>query len=118
MTGGWSRGFNFGFGDIMAGGWSNGWNFGFGPVFTQVSGLNPTTMQILGYTVTEKMLYDYGNTEGFYVLVSPPEVTSTTLYSVSPAFASQWFGQNGSVVTVVYNPFQSMWYQNFSGLNG
>jgi len=67
-----------------------------------VSGLNTDSMQILGYTSTDKMLYDFSNTECFYIL------QDNVLYRVSPQYASTWFRAQEPGVTVVYNPFQTI----------
>ena len=101
----------------MSSPWSSGFDFGFGPLVNEVSGKDPATMQTLGYTTTQTLLYDYGNSEAFYLLKLPPEVSVKTLYATSPLFASQWFGINPTATTV-YNPFQSVWYSKFSNLEG
>lgn len=85
----------------MAGPWSSGFSSGFGPILTEVSSKKPSAMQILGFTSTEKLLFDYGESEQFYIL----EIKTSMLFGVSPLFASKWFGLNGNNVTVVYNPF-------------
>jgi hypothetical protein len=70
------------------------------------STLDANLMAVLGFTPTETLLYDYSNTEIFYILVKPPEVFVTTLFSVSNSFARGWFASNASnSLKIVFNPF-------------
>lgn len=84
--------------------WSNGFSSGFGPLPFPVSSRNHRDMATLGKATSQTLYYDYGETEDFYVLVDPPMNVVTTLYIVSPLYASRWFGLN-PLATQVYNPF-------------
>ena len=71
-----------------------------------VSTLDSNLMAILGLTPTETLLYDYSETEKFYVLVKPPEIDVQTLFSVSNTFAYGWFPANAqNSLKIVFNPF-------------
>jgi hypothetical protein len=67
---------------------------------------DPSLMQILGLTPTQTLLYDFSETERFYVLAVPPDVPVKELFAVSPVFASRWFPTNASSkLKIIYNPF-------------
>lgn len=100
----------------MAGPWSSGFSIGFGTLLTIVSNRDYRSMQILGYNNVETLLYDFDNSQSFFVLSSPPETIPATLFAVSPLFASNWFRAQAPV-TVVYNPFQGS-FQQFSNIAG
>jgi hypothetical protein len=64
------------------------------------SGADPASMQVLATTSTQHLLWDYGNTENFFILtLGPPQL----LQQVSPQAAYNFLGNTG--VTVIYNPF-------------
>jgi hypothetical protein len=82
---------------------------------------DPTSMQVLGYTDYQELLYDFDDSGNFYVynanLISPfspgfslgfgPNSPPSTLICVSPKVASTWYSLNGAPqTTVVYNPFR------------
>jgi hypothetical protein len=83
------------------------------------SNRDPTSMQLLGYTTAQKLLYDFANSGNFYILlltnVSPwspgfslgfgAYVLAGTIICVSAQTAAAWFAQNGLPTIVVYNPF-------------
>src|SRR5258706_4516577 len=129
----------------MAGGpWSSGFSLVFGPVnLVNASGLATDSMQLLGYSSTQKLFYDEANTEAFYL----SNVTSFTvtvilnngfnlgfsngfgplnstglipnvlsLCRVSPLYARNWLVFSGAASTWVYNPFGSSPYRNFSNV--
>jgi hypothetical protein len=79
------------------------------PLFSFPTSLkDPNLMQILGLTPTQTLLYDFSETETFYILAIPPEpgVMIKTLFSVSSVFASRWFPTNASnKLKIIYNPF-------------
>ncbi len=133
----WSSGFSLGFG--MADGpgpWSSGFSLGFGPLsIITVNGLATDSMQLLGYSSTQKLFYDEANTESFYLSTTPLIFLSdfnldfnidfgppgfikgsTTVYRVSPLFARNWLVFSGAASTWVYNPFGSSPYRNFSNV--
>jgi hypothetical protein len=63
-------------------------------------------MQILGFTSTQTLLYDFSETESFYVLAVPPDVPVKELFAVSSGFASRWFPTNqANKLKTIYNPF-------------
>src|SRR5882672_9431060 len=99
----------------MAGGpWSSGFSLGFGPVnLVDASGLATDSMQILGYSSTQKLFYDEANTEAFYL---SNVTSSTSLARVSPLFARDWLVFSGLATTWVYNPFGTSPYRNFSNV--
>jgi len=78
----------------------------------QISGLDPNSMQVLATTSTQQLLFDYGNTQDFFILtLGPPAVLQQT----SPALAQAFYGNFG--VTVISNPFGFNPYQGkISGL--
>ncbi len=73
-----------------------------------ISGLDPNSMATLGITSTETLLYDYSNTETFYLLKKPPEINKPTLFSVPISFAKSWFRSNAGSVQILYNPFTNI----------
>ncbi len=116
--------------------WSSGFSLGFGPLsVVNTSGLATDSMQLLGYSSTQKLFYDESNTQAFYLSTTPliflsdfsldfnndfgPTGSingSTTVYRVSPLFARNWLVFSGEASTWVYNPFGSSPYRNFSNV--
>jgi len=64
------------------------------------SGLDPTTMSVLATTNTQKLLWDYSNSQNFFVFTpGPPKLLQQT----SPMNAFNFYANAG--VINVYNPF-------------
>jgi hypothetical protein len=63
------------------------------------SGLNPDMMQVLATTSTQQLLWDFSETENFYVLT----LSTKTLQKTSPSLAYNFYVNSG--VTTIYNPF-------------
>ncbi len=61
---------------------------------------DPALMAVLAITPDETVLYDFSNTQDYYILAA------STLYRVGSQYALQWFGVNGSAKTVNY-PFNA-----------
>ncbi len=122
--------------------WSSGFSLGFGPqVLINAGGLATDSMQILGYSSTQKLFYDEPNSQAFYLsnvpsstvtIISvtdfnsdfnsdfgPPSLVNTSvsilsLARVSPSYARNWLVFSGLASNQVYNPFGSSPYRNFS----
>ena len=140
----WSLGFSLGFSMAGPGPWSSGFSLGFGPLsFVDASGLATDSMQLLGYSSSQKLFYDEANTEAFYLTnvtsstitvvlkndfnsdfnsdFGPPTQFITlsqvlSLARVSPLYARDWLVFSGAASTWVYNPFGSSPYRNFSNV--
>lgn len=64
------------------------------------SGADPKTMQVLAITSTQQLLWDFSDTQCFFVLtLGPPQVLQKT----SPFNAFSFYGNAG--LTNIYNPF-------------
>jgi len=64
-----------------------------------VSNRNHVLMAVLATTSTDTLLYDYSETENFYLYIAG------VAYAITPLDASQWFIDNAATATIVYNPF-------------
>src|SRR4051812_42688158 len=72
-------------------------------------------MEILGYTATETLLWDYSESEVYYVLVKPPALPRRTLFVVPINYAYQWFGLNGTHgLKIVYYPFSQLRFKDLT----
>ena len=83
----------------MAGPWSPEFSSGFGPFIVgfPVSGKDYRQMAILAYTSSQILLFDYSESESFFVYFKVPNL----LYQVTTTYAGQWYGTNGSDTTLV-----------------
>lgn len=63
------------------------------------SGLDPNSMQVLATTSTQQLLWDYSNTQNFFVLTTASKVLQQT----SPKNAYNFYSNAG--ITIIYNPF-------------
>lgn len=63
-------------------------------------------MERLAYTTTETLLWDFSETEEYYILVVPPALAVRTLFKVTPYYAFKWFVVAGGVnLRIIYYPF-------------
>lgn len=74
-------------------------DFSGGVILVNMTGLSIDDMQILAYTSTQKLLWDFSNTQDFYLFQAPH-----TLYRVSPVYAYNYFNTTQGI-TQVYSPF-------------
>jgi hypothetical protein len=77
-----------------------------------ISAKDPNLMAVIAILSTQTLLWDFSDSEAFFILVIPPELTKQTLFSVTVAYAAEWMAatQASSVsspgsATIICNPF-------------
>lgn len=72
-------------------------------------------MERLAYTTTETLLWDFSETEEYYVLVVPPALEVRTLFKVTPYYAFKWFGlAGGTNLRIIYYPFSQTRFRSLT----